>query len=150
MNAKVLPFGVERISAVGKECIWPLSYIKFWSLVKRKKGEGLRLTHLKHPHPCEMCDTLPAFEKELKDALLALSVCNDSTESDKLGKDIVHIRGMVNRRRAHRLALDHQRPWINLNIRIKLAPGDTMVQADYVSFFNSKGKKVHDLILVER
>ena len=42
----------------------PLAYEKFWELVKRKRGEGLRLKHLTTPHPCGMCRTTEQYKTE--------------------------------------------------------------------------------------
>jgi hypothetical protein len=134
-DSKILPLGVE---AKDQELLRPLSYNAFWGVLKRKKGEGIRLTYLRHPHPCEMCETLPAYEAKLKEALLAKERESDATKKSKLGKEVKRIQGLRDRRLAHRKTLDQQRAWINKNIIWDLQPGQCLVQADFVSFYNRR------------
>ena len=55
----------------------------------------------------------------------------------------------MNARRAHHATqLKHQRPWIDTNIVNKLEPWRLLIQVDYVSYYNTLGQTVHDLILV--
>jgi hypothetical protein len=145
-DSKILALGAEAKDH--DELLRPLSYNAFWDLLKRKKGEGIRLTYLRHPHPCEMCETLPSYEAKLKEALLAKEREPDATKKSKLGKEVKRLQGLRDRRLAHRKTLDHQRAWINKNVIWELRPGQCLVQADFVSFYNTLGKKVHDLVLV--
>jgi hypothetical protein len=48
----------------------------------------------------------------------------------------------------HVEVLSHQRRWINYNIRDVLRVGQGFIQADFVSLYNSMGRKIHNLILV--
>ena len=90
----------------------PLDYNTFWEVVKRRKGEGLRLTHLRHPHPCDQCRTLPQFEAELKRALLEL---HSAVPEDKhaAGVVVAKLERMIKHRIVHRKVLDNQRSWIH-------------------------------------
>ena len=145
-KSKVLALGARAKDH--DESLRPLSYNAFWDAIKRKKGEGIRLTYLRHPHPCDMCATLPVYEAKLKAARLAVANEPDAKKKSALGKEVVRLRGLWERRVAHVKTFDHQREWINTNVIWKLEPGQALVQADYVSFYNSLGKKVHDLVLV--
>lgn len=145
-DADILELGADPQE--NDEHLRPLSYNAFWSVIKRKQGEGIRLTYLRHPHPCDMCDTLAAYEEELEQARTAKKKEEDAAKKSALGREVTRLQHLVERRLAHRKVLDHQRPWINENVIWKLKPHQCLVQADYVSFYNTLGKKVHDLVLV--
>ena len=147
-NSRILKIGEERDSVVGSTSLWPMSYNSFWNTIKCKKGEGFRLTYLRHPHPCEMCSRLNRKEKKLNSIQIALDSEQDSTKKIQLAKQVKRLQILVDRRRDHLKSLKHQRNWINKNIRDKLVVGQVLVQADYVSFYNIDGNSIHDLVLV--
>jgi hypothetical protein len=135
-------------SIAGDDLIRPLGYNAFWNSIKRKKGEGIRLTHLRHPHPCDMCRTLPLYKKQLEQAILDKDAEQDASKKSKLGKEVTRLQRLVDWRAHHQRTLDHQRKWNTENVTMKLEPHQCLVQADYVSFYNTLGQKVHDLVLV--
>jgi hypothetical protein len=97
-KSPILSPGMKKNSVEGKHCLLPMSYNLFWKSIRRSKGRGLRLTHLRHPHPCDMCATLPAFEQELHAARKKLPTITDSLEREALNKHIRVLDGKVKRR----------------------------------------------------
>ena len=143
-NSDILPPRVSKKSEQGENFLWPMSYNLFWKSIKRSKGRGLRLTHLRLPHPCDMCTTLPGIEKQLKDARENLPTLLDPNERNKLCKHINILARKLKNRIAHAELLAHQRNWINKNVRDVLKVGQVFMQADYVTTYNVYGKPVHN------
>jgi hypothetical protein len=132
----------------------PLGEAKFWELIKRRqvdgKWQGIRLTHENKTHKCEMCSSHSRVQRELDAAQQLLDELPVDVNKTEISKKISKLGLMIERRVRHKGQLKHQRDWIKENVTAKLSltSKTCMMQLDYVSFYNSDGAKVYNLVCV--
>ena len=127
----------------------PRSPQVFWSMIKRKNGQGLKICKVKKLHDCEVCRELPAHQKLYK-TLLEQRNNSQNIDIDRrniINKKIRCIELKIERGRIHIEQFKHQRTYINREIRDKLQPNQVLVYQDYVSCYDSTGKKCKNLVL---
>ena len=132
----------------------PLGYAKFWGIIKRRQvdgqWQGIRLTHENKTHKCEMCSSQRKVEQALAAAQKQLDDLPAGQSNTEISKVVRKWELMKERRVRHQAQLKHQRQWITENItaELSLTSRTCMMQLDYVSFYNSNGGKVYNLVCV--
>ena len=132
----------------------PLGYTKFWDLLKRRQvdgqWQGIRLTHENKTHKCEMCSSHRRVQRELDGQQQLLDQLPANVDNTEISKKVRKLELMLERRVRHAAQLKHQRNWIKTNVtaELSLTSKTCMMQFDYVSFYNSNGSKVYNLVCV--
>ena len=136
----------------------PFGYKKFWALIKRrqvdgecgKEWQGIRLTKESLSHKCGMCSSERKVDQELCLAQLQLEALPVNQPNKEISKNVTRLEQMCGRRVRHKKQLAHQRTWIKTNVtaELSLTNKTCMMQLDFVSFYNSNGAKMYNLVCV--
>jgi hypothetical protein len=118
----------------------------FWRILKRRAGEGVRVSHCKDPHVCPWCDNAETIEAELVAANLAAKRAPLDRDAQarlrKAHSNAAHLK-------RHQRALEVQRKHVDA-ITKHLKPDELVVQMDYVSSSSSSNRPIHDCVFAIR
>jgi hypothetical protein len=122
----------------------PLSDRKFWSIIKRRHGEGVPLRVQHNPHACPWCDEEDTITAELHAAEVA---SREDPENKAKTKALRRAQRKARHLQQHKSALLIQRDWIKANVTAKLGPRDCLIEMDYVCTTSTSNRPIHNLVL---